>query len=287
MKTHIGPAPGRKPRSFTLIEMLVTIAIFSFMIVAMAKMFGLISNVWEQGAGRIDGLTKGRVALDLVTDDIQRGIFRSDIPSFLNNAQSVSTNGGSYFINGTFTNAFYTRAPGADSGVSVRDVSLVSYALNSTNQPNDKISLQRANLPVPWPSSGGSQISFGSDSTFMTLLSQATAQEVAPCVVGFQILFRRQDGSVILGSSYTGEDFTHGPVIAIGVSIALISNQAISEMSPSQVTNFTGQIAAVPITTSAKFAWDQGIGPTIFNQYPKNLASSFVTFERWVVCQPF
>jgi len=273
--------------SFTLIEMLVALAILSLMIAAMAQMFGSISNVWEQGTSRIDDFAKGRDALNLITEDIQRGIFRSDIPSFLGNAQSISTNGGSYFINGTFTNAFYTRAPGVDNGISVRDVSLVSYVLNSTNQGNDKISLERAELPVPWPSSGDSQISFGNDSTFMTLLSQATPQEVAPCVVGFQILFRRQDGSIILSSSYTGEDFTHGPVVAIGVGLALVSNQAVSEMSSSQVATFTAQIAAVPITTSAKSAWDNGIGPAILTQYPKNLASSFVTFERWVVCQPF
>jgi hypothetical protein len=287
MKNHLGRAPDCILRSFTLVEMLVAIAILSLMIMAMAQMFGLISNVWQQGSSRIEVFTKGRAALDLITEDIQRGIFRSDIPSFLSSAQSVSTNGGSYFINGTFTNAFYTRAPGVDNGISVRDVSLISYALNSTNQANDKMSLQRAELPVPWTSSGNSQISFGSDSTFMTLLSQATPQEAAPCVVGFQILFRRQDGSIILSSSYTGEDFTHGPVIAIGVGIAMVSNQAASEMSSSQVANFAGQIGAVPITTSAKSAWDAGIGPAIFNQYPKNLASSFVTFERWVVCQPF
>jgi Tfp pilus assembly protein PilW len=287
MKTFFCRPPDRSLRSFTLVEMLVSIAVLSLMVAAMAQMLGLIGNAWGQGSSRTDDFTKGRAMLDLITDDIQRGVFRSDIPSFLGNAQSVSTNGATYFINGSFTNAFYTRTPGVDNGVSVRDVSLVSYALNSVNQGADKISLQRAALPVPWPSSGASQISFGSDSTFMTLLSQATPQEVAPGVVGFQVLFRRQDGSVILGSSYTGEDFTHGPVIAIGVGIAVVGKQALSEMSSTKVTNFASQIEAVPITTSAKSAWDEGIGPTTLDQYPKNLASSFMTFERWVVCQPF
>jgi type II secretory pathway pseudopilin PulG len=286
MKTQYGPAPDRGLRSFTLIEMLVSIAVLSLMIAAMAQMLELIGNAWVQGTSRTEDFTKGRSTLDLVIADIQRGVFRSDIPSFLSNAQSVSTNGASYFINGSFTNAFYTRTPGV-SGVSVRDVSLISYALNSVNQGSDKISLQRAELPVPWGTSGASQISFGSDSTFMTLLSQTTPQELAPGVVGFQMLFRRQDGSVILCSSYTGEDFTHGPVIAIGVGIALVGKQALSQMSSTQVSNFASQIQAVPIATSAKSAWDAGIGPATLNQYPKNLAFSFMTFERWVACQPF
>jgi hypothetical protein len=287
MKAHYCRTSDRGLCSFTLVEMLVAIAVLSLMIAAMAQMLGLIGNAWGQGTSRTDTFGKGRATLDLVIGDIQRGVFRNDIPSFLGNAQSFSTNGASYFINGSFTNAFYTRTPGVNNGVPVRDVSLVSYALNSVNQGNDKISLQRAELPVPWTSSGASQISFGSDSTFMTLLSQATPQEVAPGVVGFQILFRRQDGSVILCSSYTGEDFTHGPVIAIGVGIALMGKQALAEMSSTQVANFAGQVGAVPITTSAKSAWDTGIGPATLNQYPKNLASSFMTLERWIDCQPF
>jgi hypothetical protein len=287
MKTHSCRASDRGLRSFTLIEMLVSIAVLSLMVAAMAQMLGLIGNAWGQGTSRTDAFTKGRSTLDLIMGDIQRGVFRSDIPSFLSNAQSVSTNGASYFINGSFTNAFYTRTPGVDNGVSVRDVSLVSYALNSVNPGYGKVSLQRAELPVPWATSGASQIPFGSDSTFMTLLSQTTPQEVAPGVVGFQMLFRRQDGSVIPCSSYTGEDFTHGPVIAIGVGIALVGKQALTEMSATQAATFAGQVGAVPITTSAKSAWDQGIGPATLNQYPKNLAFSFMTFERWVVCQPF
>jgi len=161
--------------------------------------------------------------------------------------------------------------------------------LNSVNQGSDKISLQRSVLAVPWASSGASQIAFRNNTTFTTLLSEATPWAVSPGVVGFQIMFRRQDGSVIPSSAYTGEDFTHGPVLAIGVAIAVVDKQTFAEMTATQVSTFAGQIAAVPIpvNTSAKADWDQNIGPTILNQYPKNLSTNFRTFERWVSCQPF
>jgi type II secretory pathway pseudopilin PulG len=273
--------------SFTLVEMLVAVAVLSLMIAAMAQMSLLVSSAWIQGTNRIDDFTKSRAMLDLVIQDLQRGVFRSDIPSFLTGAQTLSANGSTYFENGTYTNAFYTRVPGIDPGVGVRDVSLVSYSLNTANQGSDKISLQRSELAVPWGPSSATNIAFGSDASLMNLMQYATPQAASPGIVGFQVLFRRQDGSIIPSSGYTGEDLTHGPVVAIGVGIALVGKQALTEMTPTQVSNFAGQIAAITVTTSAKAAWDQGVYSTILSQYPRSLSFSFQTFERWVACQPF
>jgi len=275
--------------------MLVAIAVLSMMVVAMAQMALLMGNAWGQGNSRIDDFTKARSMLDLVVQDLQRGVFRTDVPSFLTGAQFTWTNGADYFVGGTYTNAFYTRVPGIDPSVPVRDVSLVSYSLNTVNQGTDKISLQRSELPVPWSATSATNIAFGSEAALASLIPNATPQAASPGVVGFQILFRRQNGQIIPSTNYTGEAFVSvtgggtasNPVVAIGVGIAVVGKQAITQMSTSQVQTFAGQIAAIPITTSAKSAWDQNIGPAILNQYPKSLATSYQTFERWVACQPF
>ena len=288
MKRCLALPYGCRHHSFTLVEMLVSIAVLSLMIAAMAQMAQLVSDAWGKGSSRIDDFTKGRATLDLVMGDIQRGVFRNDIPSFLTGAQSTYTNGATYFTGGTYTNAFYTRVAGIDSGVSVRDVSLVSYGLNSANQGSDKIVLQRSELPVSWATTGATNIAFGNDAAFTTLTSYASPQNVSPGVVGFQVLFRHQDGSTISASSYTGEDFTHGPIVAVGVGIAVLGKQALAEMSSTQINTLVGQLASPTpsISNSAKSAWDRYF-PTIVNQYPKSLGTSLRTFERWAVCQPF
>jgi hypothetical protein len=291
MKRILGRTHPRRQDSFTLVEMLVAIAVLSLMIAAMAQMTQLVGSAWGQGSSRIDGATKSRAMLDLVVQDLQRGVFRGDIPSFLTGATSYNTNGATYFISGTYTNAFYTRVPGIDksSGVSVRDVSLVGYSLSTVNQGVDKISLERSDLDVPW-TGGASQIAFGSEAQFTSLLPTMTPRSTSAGVVGFQMMFRRQDGSVIPSSSYTGEDFVHGPVVAIGVGVAIVGKLALTQMSSAQVAALSTQVSGITVTTSPKAAWDQSFESMILAEnppYPKSLSGDFRTYERWIACQPF
>ena len=48
-------APGR---SFTLVEILVSISILVLMILAMTQMMGMANRVWRESMGRIDNFTK-------------------------------------------------------------------------------------------------------------------------------------------------------------------------------------------------------------------------------------
>jgi hypothetical protein len=279
----------RRYRSFTLVEILVSIAVLSLIIVAMAQMTALVGNAWGMGSSRIDNFTKSRAMLDLMIQDLQRGVFREDLPAFLTGASQTSTNGATYFLGGSYTNAFYTRVAGYNpAGSPVRDLSLVSYALSSSGQGSDKIVLQRSELPGPWSSSSATNLAFGNDANLAALEQNAVTQTASPGVVGFQIMFQRQDGSVIPASSYVGEDFTHGPVVAFGVAIAVVGKQALTEMTSAQVVNLAATIAGInSYTNSAKACWDANIGGSTFSQYPKNLSTSFQTYERWMACQPF
>jgi prepilin-type N-terminal cleavage/methylation domain-containing protein len=177
-------------RGFTLVEMLVSVTILSFMLIMMAKITGLVEFTWHQAQNRIDNFTKARSMLDLVSSDLQRAVFRGDLPVFGTGGPAATpavTSGGLYYFTGTkFTTAFYTRLPGAStvsgSSVPVRDVSLVSYTLTTTTD-EDKIVLQRSDLAVPWTS--GTYLSFQSDITPLLSNTNAVASEVAPGVVGF------------------------------------------------------------------------------------------------------
>lgn len=193
-------SPSSSRRGFTLVEMLVAVSILSFMLLMMAQMTGLAEQAWRLEQNRIDNFSKARSMLDMVTDDLQRGVFRGDLPAFGTGAPSASptsTASGLYYFpssSTSFTNAFYTRLPGvpATPNTQVRDLSLVSYTLLPTNAP-DMIVLQRSDLAVPWTSS--KNVSF--QGNMSTLLQNSTSREVAPGVVGFRFAFRQANGAMI------------------------------------------------------------------------------------------
>src|ERR1700729_994371 len=106
-------ASASSRRGFTLIEMLVSVSIISFMLVMMAQMTGLAEQAWRLEQNRIDNFTKARAMLDLITDDLQRAVFRGDLPAFGTGDPSATptvTSNGLYYYTGTsFATAFYTR----------------------------------------------------------------------------------------------------------------------------------------------------------------------------------
>lgn len=273
---------------FTLIELLTAVTIMSFMLLMMTQITGLTQQTWRAEQNRIDNFTKARSMLDLIVNDLQHAIFRGDLPVFGTGAPTdtpVATGGGShYFTSTSFTNAFYTRLPGINpSSGATRDVSLVSYALNSANQGDSKIVLQRSDLFVPW--SSAQNVSFQGD--MGPLLQNVTPHEVAPGVVGFRMVFRRADGTLIDQSQYTGYS-TSNPVVAVDVGLAVIGKQCLTLLSDSQVSQIRSALATVSISNGIKATWDQQIlTPSFYSSYPKDLGEGLKTFERWVACPAF
>jgi len=287
---------------FTLVEMLVAVSIMSFMLLMMAQITGLAEQAWRMEQNRIDNFAKARAMVDMFTDDMQRAVVRGDLPIFGSGAPAAtptSTSNGLYYFTGTtFTTAFYTRLPGvpASASTSVRDVSLVSYALNSVNQGADKVVLQRSDLAVPWTSS--QNILFQGDINTVLQNSPATAREVAPGVVGFRVAFRLADGTMIdpgQGSTkYVGYNPAN-PVVAVDVGVAVIGKQTLALLSAAQIAAIQSAFNAPLTFTSSsvgngiKANWDQNVLPTFYSapSYPKELGGGLKTFERWVACPSF
>ena len=277
-------------RGFTLIEMLVSISIVSFMLIMLAQITSLTEKAWRMEQNRIDNFTKARSMLDLITDDLQRAVFRGDLPAFGTGgpaaSPAVSATGLYYFTGTSFTNAFYTRIAGVPTvaATPVRDLSLVSYVLTTTAGP-DKSILQRSDLAVPWTSS--QNILFQGNLSDVLANAPPTPLEVAPGVVGFRLAFRRADGTMIDQSGYTGYSSSN-PVVAVDVGIAVIGKQDLATLSGPQITALQNAFAGATISNGIKASWDKTVlTPTFYAAYPKDLGGSIKTFERWVACTPF
>jgi prepilin-type N-terminal cleavage/methylation domain-containing protein len=299
-------------RGFTLVEMLVAMAILSFMMVMMARFTSMAEQIWRLEQDRIDNFTKARSMLDLITDDLQRAVIRGDLPIFETGAPAATptlTGSGLYYFPATsstsagasvFATAFYTMLPGA-SGTStpVRDVSLVSYVLSLSATTQDKIILQRSDLSVPWTS--GSNICFQSNMAPLLQSGVQSAQiEVAPGVVGFCLAFRRADGTLVDPAQsgpnqYTGYNATN-PVVAVDVGLAVIGKGTLELLSTSQIQDIQSRLATGIVANEnngilragIKTTWDQQVLNTaFFSAYPRDLGQGLRTFERCVACTPF
>jgi prepilin-type N-terminal cleavage/methylation domain-containing protein len=279
-------------RGFTLVELLVAVAIMSFMLLMMGQVVGLAEKASRQEQNRIDNYTKARSMLDLITDDLQRAIFRGDLPIFGTGAPAttptVTSTGLSYFTATSFTTAFYTRLPGADvasPSTPVRDVSLVSYVLNSTD-------LQRSDMFVPWTSSQNLAFQANMAPLLTTMLTTTTPLEVAPGVVGFRMVFRRADGTLIDQSQYTGYTTATpaNPVVAVDVGLAVVGKESLQRLTVAQLQKIQSTLAAATITNGIKSTWDQQtLTASFYSGFPSDLGlgDGLKTFERWVACPPF
>ncbi|HSI82914.1 MAG TPA: prepilin-type N-terminal cleavage/methylation domain-containing protein [Candidatus Methylacidiphilales bacterium] len=276
----------QKLRAFTLVEVLVSVTVLSVIIVMMAQLIALVGQASANGLGRADNFTKSRAMLDLVVSDLQRAVIRRDLPIFQvdgsYNVNAAANDGG--FSAGTYSTSFFTQVPGLSSSA-VRNLSCVTYGIVTTPDA-DKIKLQRSDLAIPWVN-GAADIPFQGNLTIP--LSSVTARDMAPGVVGFELVFRRADGTVT--ARYTGYNSTN-PVVAVGVTLAVIGSQALPRLTVSDLTSIrtklAGYVTGATTISSVKALWDANLTPDFFTQYPSGLGPNLLTFERWVVpTQPF
>ncbi len=268
--------------SFTLVEMLVSLGVFSLMMVIMAQMTAMVDNAWRQGESRVDNFTRARAILDVVAQDIQRGVFRPDLPAFAPTSASIYTNGMMVLQNsGATTNAFYTRRAGV--GANMREISLVVYTLDaSTNGV-----LQRADYAIPWstPSTWANCFAFQTGLSNVLSQSSGTFRDACEGVVDFNLIFRLADGTST--STYGG--YSSNPVTAVGIGLAVVDEQTMKVL---QSTSKFGQLqtdlkSALTGTNSIKADWDAKLAtPNYYNNYPKDLGPGLKTFERYVTVEP-
>lgn len=282
--------PPHRARAFTIIELLAAVTVLSIILLLMAQMTGMVNKAYGEGLGRVDNFTKSRAMMDLLVSDLRHAVLRTDLPAFqVGGAYSAAT-GYPAATSTTATNAFYTQLPSINpnSGTTTpRKLSLVSYSISSDNVPAlDKVALWRADNAGIWDNNALQQF----QDSMAVPLGQTVPREMAPGVVGFQLLFRRQDGTVTL--LYPGHDAAN-PIISIGVAIAVIGNKSLDHLktsSPDQIGAIRTALVIPSSATpnSAKSYWDNTVlVSSFFRGYPTDLGSNLRTFERWIDCPAF
>ncbi|GAT32190.1 Verru_Chthon cassette protein C [Terrimicrobium sacchariphilum] len=173
--------------AFTLVELLVAMAVISVMAVLFLQMISWTSKSWAEGRQLADNLGKSRAAFDIITRDVQAGILRPDLGGFVSVDSSVPKNFCLYVARG---------------GRGDRSISIVRYRIGAN------ATLLRQTLPIDWDGSNSGNMAFGTTTipSASDLDSKGSSTELVTGVVAFGIYFLNsgpKGDSPVIENSYT------------------------------------------------------------------------------------
>jgi prepilin-type N-terminal cleavage/methylation domain-containing protein len=280
---------AKSPRvsGFTLVEILVAIAILGVLILMLAQILGMVNNTFLYGLGKMNNFAKARVMLDILQNDFRAAVFRPDLSAFPTSGTGA---------NAKLTVEFYTERPGipSDGSGALRNVSLVQYALlNGTdNNHRPTSTLERSDMPVSW-ADPATYLAFGNSSGFGSA-GVLTPRDTAPGVAAFQVLFMQADGSFST-TTFTPSFAPNGsvnanPTRSIGITLAVIDDQAMRLLSTNQLVNNLQPGLAQAVTNNSnqqniKAVWEQYLTTLNWSSYPKNLGTGIDIFECYLPIQ--
>ena len=93
---------NRKKQKFTLVELIVAMAVFSILLLLMLQFFSGAQTIWRGMEKRNEIYANARIAMDLMTTHLQNTFYHAGIPFRLESKTNESTNTKSseiYFIN--------------------------------------------------------------------------------------------------------------------------------------------------------------------------------------------
>jgi type II secretory pathway pseudopilin PulG len=120
-------ASRRGAEAFTMVELMVSVAVLAILILVIAQLFNSAALVTTSENKRIDADTQARVVLDRMSVDFAQIVKRNDVDYFLKSA-AISGSTPSRPFPGDDLLAFYSEVPGY-SDDSVTPVSLVTYRM--------------------------------------------------------------------------------------------------------------------------------------------------------------
>ncbi len=153
-------AAQRTCRAFTLLELLVSLAVLGLIILLVAQMLGPASAITGTGNKHIDTDTQARVILDRMAVDFAQMLRRTDIDYYLKaptgyknpnaHGKNIKLTGGAQKGNDQI--AFFSQTPGYNDTSSSwqSPVSLVAYRVNGNPNSASYLMLERMGKGLLW-----------------------------------------------------------------------------------------------------------------------------------------
>jgi Tfp pilus assembly protein PilE len=143
------PSWHAKSRSFTLVEMLVALAVLFILALIIVQITSVTNQTIRLSNHLIDSSSQARLACDRVGADLAGLVKRTDIDFLAQNPPATATD---QRILSFFSTVSSAGLPSANS----RDVSLITYQMVAQPDNNNLTCLARAGMPVAWTNNAGS-----------------------------------------------------------------------------------------------------------------------------------
>ena len=191
MKTLFHLTGIRSKQGFTLVELLVAMAVLSLIILVIAQIFNTSSIAISQNSKNMNALDSSEAMLQQVGLDVSRMLLRDDIDYSFVKVKNTGTNPGNDFF------SFYARTPGLSatglpSSNAPRPLSVVQYQVVQ-NPTSHLLEMQYGALQIDWDNAGTSPFVLTSStqllSTPNTLPAVTTFTPLAPEVVRMELCF--------------------------------------------------------------------------------------------------
>ena len=194
-------ARSRLSRGFTLVELLVAIAVLTIILFFLGSAVAFVSQAWSAGVGTTDNYQKARTILSAIDRDVQMMVLRPDVAAFRDNSSPATPSSCKPVF------AFYTNAEGAPGGDN-RTASFVQYGLDTGGTPtllrySNGLNFTNGTISLPPPPVAPATTSVVPGLPSMTLTpTLAQTDTVSNGVIAFQWQF--VDGAgYVLNPSYT------------------------------------------------------------------------------------
>jgi prepilin-type N-terminal cleavage/methylation domain-containing protein len=133
--------------AFTLIEMLVSMAVLTLFLLVLAQLLNSAATITTQGNKLMNGDSQGRSALDRMAADFSQMVKRSDVDYYLKGGTGGSQTGNDQM-------AFYSAVPGyypsGSTGTQQSPMSLVAYRVNSNSDSSSYNKMERLGKGLVW-----------------------------------------------------------------------------------------------------------------------------------------
>lgn len=270
----------RSDAAFTLVEMLVSIAVLTLIVLSVARLFDNVATLTTAGSKRMEADGQARPLLDRLAIDFARMLRRSDVDYYLKTPANVQT--------GNDQIAFYSEVPGYyPSTGSQSPISLVSYRINA------QFKVERLGKGLLWNgvSPGSTPIAFLplTIAASWPAATNGTAdpdyEMAAANVFRLEYFYCLTNGKLSLTPWDTdaGHTAVNGmqDVTAISVAIAAIDPKSRALLSDTQLATVTARMNdfALPMGPGALLArWQEALNAT--NDMPRSAISGVRIYQR-------
>lgn len=263
--------------AFSLVEVLVAMAVFLFMAVMVASITGGVSRIAGQSQRRMSVDGGARQSLSRISADFSRAIIRNDLPFRI---EKKSGNDGLMF---------FAAAEGYSAG---RGITMLGYQVTNA-------SLQRGAEATTWTASGATALSFTSvtnavSSNSYLSIDSSNYEILEPDIFRMEVAFLMGNGVItntvgtnagsttyIASFASTARTESSNAIRAVIVTVAAVDSRARALMTPSEYSQLANTFSDATAGSDPLTAWKENLKNSISGM-PQTARENVRIYQRYI-----